>query len=250
MNKQEYLPKLHSEILIIMDEIHKVCVENGLKYYLVGGSLLGAVRHKGFIPWDDDFDMFLFDDSYDKAMRVLQRELPSDMFLETKDSEPLYFHGYAHVKDTNTIATCAQFPHDGLYEHKGLSIDLYRAVRMDEGLLDKYLITEHIAYLGRRYKINSIDKSVYERKIGDLEMQLSALQDKIVGKDILAMALAERSMKIEHVFPLKKIPFEDTEFYGPADADGLLTAFYGDYMQLPSVEHRIPHYDNVVFVES
>ena len=64
------------------------------------------------------------------------------------------------------------------------------------------------------------------------------------------MALAERSMKIEHVFPLKKIAFEDTEFYGPADADGLLTAFYGDYMQLPTVEHRVPHYDNVIFIEA
>lgn len=244
------LQRVQQRLLAMGKTIAGILERNNIPYMITFGTLLGAVRHKGFIPWDDDFDMFLFDDSYDKAMRVLQRELPSDMFLETKDSEPLYFHGYAHVKDTNTIATCAQFPHDGLYEHKGLSIDLYRAVRMDEGLLDKYLITEHIAYLGRRYKINSIDKSVYERKIGDLEMQLSALQDKIVGKDILAMALAERSMKIEHVFPLKKIPFEDTEFYGPADADGLLTAFYGDYMQLPSVEHRIPHYDNVVFVES
>ena len=52
------------------------------------------------------------------------------------------------------------------------------------------------------------------------------------------------------IFPLKKISFEDTEFYGPADADGLLTAFYGNYMQLPTVEHRVPHYDNVIFIEA
>lgn len=244
------LQRVQQRLLAMGKTIASILEKNNIPYMITFGTLLGAVRHNGFIPWDDDFDMFLFDDSYDKAMEVLYRELPSDMFLETKDSEPLYFHGFAHVKDTTSITTCAQFPHDGLYEHKGLSIDLYRAVRMDEGLLDKYLITEHIAYLGRRFKINSIDKKVYDAKIKELENQLQKLQVKETGRDLLAMALAERSMKIEHVFPLKKISFEDTEFYGPVDADGLLTAFYGDYMQLPSVEHRVPHYDDVVFVES
>lgn len=244
------LQRVQQRLLVMGKTIAEVLERNNIPYMITFGTLLGAVRHKGFIPWDDDFDMFLFDESYDKAMEVLSRELPPDMFLETKDTEPLYFHGFAHVKDIKTITICSQFPHDGLYEHKGLSIDLYRAVRMDEGLLDKFLITEHIAYLGRRLNIDSIDKDIYDAKVKKLEEQLHALQVKETGKDILAMALAERSMKIEHVFPLKKIAFEDTEFYGPADADGLLTAFYGDYMQLPTVEHRVPHYDNVIFIEA
>lgn len=243
------LQRVQQRLLVMGKTIADILERNNVPYMITFGTLLGAVRHKGFIPWDDDFDMFLFDGSYDKAMEALYRELPSDMFLETKDSEPLYFHGYAHVKDTKTIATCAQYPHDGLYEHKGLSIDLYKAVRMDEGFLDNYLITEHIAYLDRRYNTNSIDKVVYERKIEDLEKQLSEMWVKESGKEILAMALPERSMKIEHVFPLKKFAFEDTEFYGPADEDGLLTAFYGDYMQLPPIEHRVPHYDDVIFIE-
>lgn len=244
------LQRVQQRLLVMGKTIAEVLERNNIPYMITFGTLLGAVRHKGFIPWDDDFDMFLFDESYDKAMEVLSRELPPDMFLETKDTEPLYFHGFAHVKDIKTITICSQFPHDGLYEHKGLSIDLYRAVRMDEGLLDKFLITEHIAYLGRRLNIDSIDKDIYAAKVKKLEEQLHALQVKETGKDILAMALAERSMKIEHVFPLKKISFEDTEFYGPADADGLLTAFYGNYMQLPTVEHRVPHYDNVIFIEA
>lgn len=236
--------------LLEMGKIIAMILENhNIPYMITFGTLLGAVRHKGFIPWDDDFDMFLFDDSYDEAMDALYKELPSDMFLETKDSEPLYFHGFAHIKDINTVTTCTQFSHDGLYEHKGLSIDLYRAVRMDEGLLDKYLITEHIAYLERRLKIKSIDETICKNKISELSAQMSNLDSKVKGKEILAMALPERYMDMANVFPLKKIVFENTLFYGPANPDGLLTAFYGDYMQLPPLEDRKTHYDAVTFID-
>lgn len=85
-----------------------------------------GVRHKGFIPWDDDFDFYLFDESYDDALKVLKQNLPNNMFLEYFDTEPLYFHAWAHVKDLYTECDCQQFPQDGAYAHHGVSIDLYR----------------------------------------------------------------------------------------------------------------------------
>ena len=94
MDNQEYLSKLHSEILIIMDEIHRVCVENGLKYYLVGGSLLGAVRHKGFIPWDDDIDIGMPRADLEKFCRLAEEKLSAPLGFVGYKNTPghIYFH--------------------------------------------------------------------------------------------------------------------------------------------------------------
>lgn len=243
------IKRVQNRLLEMGKVIADVLERNNIPYMITFGTLLGAVRHGGFIPWDDDFDMFLFDDSYEEAMEVLSKELPMDMFLENKDTEPLYFHGFAHVKDVNTIVSCKQYPHDSLYKHKGLSIDLYRAVKIKESELDVFLIREHISYLERRFRIGSIDKNVYESKTRDLRKQLQALSTTVdSSKYVYGMALPEKSMEIINVMPLKKIKFEDTEFYAPSDSDAILKAFYGDFMKLPSEDHRIPHYDEVLFL--
>jgi lipopolysaccharide cholinephosphotransferase len=227
--------------------IANILERNNIPYMITFGTLLGAIRHGGFIPWDDDFDMFLFNDSYDQAMKALAKELPSDMFLENAETEPLYFHGYAHVKDMNSIASCKQYPQDGLYEHKGLSIDLYRAYRMQECDLEEFLIKEHIAYLDRRFKIGSIDEDSYRSKQSMLHTQLNNLPIVNSRKDIFGMALAERSMDAEFVLPLKKVKFENTEFYAPSNPESILKSFYGDFMKLPPEDQRLPHYDDVIF---
>lgn len=243
------IKRVQNRLLEMGKVIADILERNNIPYMITFGTLLGAVRHGGFIPWDDDFDMFLFDDSYEEAMAVLSMELPKDMFLENKDTEPLYFHGFAHVKDVNTIVSCKQYPHDSLYEHKGLSIDLYRAVKIKESQLDEFLIREHISYLERRFRIGSIDKNVYESKTSELRAQLQTLSSIVdSSKYVYGMALPEKSMEIINVMPLKKIKFEDTEFFAPSDSDAILKAFYGDYMKLPSEEHRIPHYDEVLFL--
>lgn len=154
-----------------------VCIKNifeanDIPYMIAFGSLLGAVRHKGFIPWDDDFDFCLFSDSYDIAIDILRSGLPPDMFLEDAKSEPLYFHGWAHVKDLNSEVICNQYPQDGLYEHKGLSVDLYVAKEMEERDFNIYVIDEHRAYLKRKYNKSLISKQNYELKIYELEKNL------------------------------------------------------------------------------
>lgn len=243
------IKRVQNRLLEMGKVIADILERNNIPYMITFGTLLGAVRHGGFIPWDDDFDMFLFDDSYEEAMEALSRELPMDMFLENKDTEPLYFHGFAHVKDMNTIVSCKQYPHDSLYKHKGLSIDLYRAVKIRESELDEFLIREHILYLERRFRIGSIDNNFYESKTTELRKQLQALSTTVdSSKYVYGMALPEKSMEIINVMPLKKIKFEDTEFYAPSDSDAILKAFYGDYMKLPSEDHRVPHYDEVLFL--
>ena len=123
---------IHDRLYHMAKAVIAVLEKHDIPYSLAYGTLLGAVRHQGFIPWDDDFDLWLFEDSYDEAMEYLRNELPDDMFLEDEKSEPIYFHGWAHVKDLNSVATHALYPQDDAYAHKGLHIDLYRCTRMKE----------------------------------------------------------------------------------------------------------------------
>ena len=92
--------RVQKRLLEMAITIAEILEKNDIPYMIAFGTLLGAVRHRGFIPWDDDFDFYLFDDSYDVAIEILRSELPRDMFLEDDKSEPLYFHSWAHVKDS------------------------------------------------------------------------------------------------------------------------------------------------------
>ena len=143
----EEVARIQSRLLEMAIAVRDILEKRQIPYFLTYGSLLGAVRHQGFIPWDDDFDLYLFDDSYDKAMTALREELPEDMFLEYWETEPKFFHAWAHVKDVHSRTECEFFPHDGHYAHQGISLDLYKVKRMPFSSVASYRLGENIAYL-------------------------------------------------------------------------------------------------------
>lgn len=253
MYTQEDIKKVQNRLLEMAVVIRDILEANNIPYFITYGTLLGAIRHKGFIPWDDDFDFYLFDDSYDQALKCLRKNLPEDLFLEFFDSEPKYFHGWAHVKDLNSYTVCDLFPQDGEYEHHGISIDLYKMLSATEFTQKRVLIQEHIAYLDRRFSKGLIDKDVYKTRKESLEKSLlkedniiASLSD--IGKPAYAMpGPYNDSMLKKDIFPLRKTEFENTYFSIPNKAELLLEQCYGNYMQLPPVEKRHPHYSKVKF---
>ena len=239
--------------LLDMATIIKIILEkHKIRYMITFGSLLGAVRHGGFIPWDDDFDFFLFDDEYEKAIRILREELPTDLFLEDGLSEPLYFHSWAHIKDLNTNAICEQFPQDNIYNHKGLSIDLYEAFLMDERDVDLFRLNENLKYREREFQSKVISKQQFELFKEDLLSKIRAEKAKISNMpakgNVYGLVVNERVMYLQDIFPLKAYQFESISFMGPNDADSMLKKFYGDYMIMPPLEMRHPHYNKVYVV--
>lgn len=245
------IKRVQKRLLEIGKNIATILESNNIPYIITFGTLLGAVRHGGFIPWDDDFDFFLFDDTYDKAIELLRKKLPNDMFLEDEKSELKYFHGWAHVKDMNSEVYCEQFPQDNLYNHHGLSVDLYKCKRIHSSELLDYRIVEMEKYLKRKLDKGIIDLSSYnlQRDILTESIEKEEKNNPIEDSFIYGMAVKERFMFEKNIFPLKKYIFDDVEFWGPNDSNSILSQFYGDYMQLPKVENRIPHYSKVVFYD-
>lgn len=242
------IKRIQNRLLEMAKITASILEQNNIPYELAYGSLLGAVRHNGFIPWDDDFDFLLFDDTYDKAMDVLRNRLPCDIFLENEKTEPAYFHDWAHIKDVNSICEYRQYPQDAVYLHKGLSIDLYKATKLKESEFAQFRYASAISYIDRIKKLGLISKKEYdERKILYAERRN---KDKISSDRLmLAVPLNDGTHVYDDVFPLKPYKFEDTEFYGPNNADAVLRMIYGDYMVLPHESDRVSHYTSVKFIK-
>lgn len=245
--------KVQDRLLEMAVVIRDILESNNIPYFITYGTLLGAVRHQGFIPWDDDFDYYLFDDSYEDAMAVLKAELPIDMFLENWDTEPMYFHSWAHVKDVNSYAVCDLFPQDGKYTHHGISVDLYRLKKISDNSVPLYRLEENIAYLNRRKAKSLITSTDYAIKIHELNRVRNQFlnNNTEVGSNKMVFATVLpilEKMQVDDILPLKDYIFEDHLFKGPNNADIFLSSRYGDYMQLPSEDERKPHYSSVVFL--
>ena len=233
--------------------VRAVLEDHSIPYIITYGTLLGAVRHQGFIPWDDDFDIYLFNDSYDRAIAALSADLPANLFVENEDTEPRYFHGWAHVKDLGSTVTCAQFPQDSLYQHHGLCIDLYKATLIPRERLKLFQLEEKVRYLQRKFRNGLIPEEDYIQQTNELNRMATQERVKDVKNpaDVIYgfMSLDGDSLEISEVFPTREYCFEGRPFQGPREYDSFLKRCYGDYLSLPPVEKRIPHYSEVHFSE-
>lgn len=109
--------------LEILDEFVRICEKHGLQYYLVGGTLLGAVRHQGFIPWDDDIDMAMPREDYDKFAVIAHEDLAPQYFYQCPETDPYYFLTYAKIRKNGTEVYEERFK-DAKF-HKGVFIDIF-----------------------------------------------------------------------------------------------------------------------------
>lgn len=243
------LRKTQLRILDILVEIDKVCRKHNIKYWLDWGTLLGAVRHGGFIPWDDDIDISMLTEDYNRFKEIAVKELPDNLFLQTKETDPSYRTPLCKVRDRNSffITKHDDFTRD--YQ-KGLYVDVFEVVPYPN--VNKKLLKFIMHWLKKT------DFFFYTKNDITLKNHIASITFPIIkfGMNVIwgILNLGKKgrlglekhfspgiSYSKEMVFPLKDIEFEGKTFLGPADPDKCLTEAYGDYMQLPPKEKRMNH---------
>ena len=155
------IKQIQDRLLNIALEITSILEKHEIPHFIGYGTLLGAVRHQGFIPWDDDFDFFLFDDSYEEAINVLRKELNQNYFVEDKLTEENFFHGWSRVKDLNSVVSYKEKTDDSIYRKQGLTIDLFRAYYTSFGNLNQFMNEQKLSYLNRKLKHGIISENEY-----------------------------------------------------------------------------------------
>lgn len=262
------LDKIHRTELDIMREIDRICRKHNLTYFLSCGTLLGAVRHKGFIPWDEDMDIMMPREDYEQFLKVAPDELPPQLMLDSYPQNPRYFNPFAKVRNRNTLfAIRALQNYDG---PQGLWIDIFPMDYADGRNTADTLKRERkigICRAGICIKRGIFDWNALPAKRKPVYRLFSLLPERFLWKQIEKAHLeckgekkmfvmfgtdyrCERlTMPVNWFFPAKEAPFEEENFFVPNNSDAVLKQIYGDYMQIPPKEKQVTFYPMKVVLE-
>ena len=252
---KEDLRKLQLLELKILKEVKRICEKHSIPYFLIAGTLIGAVRHKGFIPWDDDIDIGMLRDDYERFLEVCKTDLGPEYFLQTPTTEKGNAdYGIAHVRlnDTEMVQefrknstthngiTIDIFPYDTLPKNKFVRLFYCKAFPLFKRVCAKRMgYTPHPPKFIHRIILNTL-------YVLTLPIPLSFLHKKMINyhvkqnkkKSDYAFPLSEWNFKKEKhlhstITELTTLQFEDEFFPVPKNYDLFLTEQYGNYMELP-----------------
>lgn len=256
------IKKIELDILIAFADF---CEENKLKYYLAYGTLLGAVRHKGFIPWDDDIDVLMPRPDYNRFIELtgynpIKQNLETRLYRNCKNPN---IYPFAKIIDTNTLVYekgksrknisgiwIDIFPLDGCpdsSEETRVQFEKYLKIRnwqdlattnpfyIDQNIIKKMLKFIFFAPAAKLYGCKRICK-----KIDELAQSYSYDKSQLVADFTWGDSL-NAILKKEDLEPALHLEFEGKLFNAPKSYDQYLTNLYGDYMILPPENERIPH---------
>ena len=273
------LRKLQLVQLSLLREVDRICRAHGIRYYLVAGTLLGAVRHAGFIPWDDDLDIKMPYRDYLRFCEICKTELdPEKYFLQNLDNDPQHLYIFAKFRRKNTLCVRKGQEHMGF--HHGIYIDIFPSYPIPSTKVAFYLFTFTVARLktimwspiGAKsekrflmkllYKLLSfIPKEIPKRIIfnmisrckGDLELYLGSptlIKARIFRKRLRYLNEQGNPIKVVRAIQpsgVVELEFEGFKFFAQENYDYFLTFLFGDYMKLPPEDKRVGHHDAAVW---
>ena len=257
--------ELRSLQMGILDNVHQFCMEHRLRYSLSSGTLIGAVRHKGYIPWDDDIDIYMPREDYEKFLQTYHDETGTYMLLAPdsvgksllsegfREATP-YYYTFAKVIDTRT----RMVEKETVGYEIGVYIDVFPVDYVTDDLKERQRVfaRKHLLYKIRRCKISKTNPLhsrlaywCYKLLPVSVSMLNRWIQRLIVRREPTNTLchMTEAGPSIKGCFPAKDMesyidmPFEDRVYKAMAGYDDHLRRTYGDYMQLPPEDQRVTH---------
>ena len=245
---ENYKRSLQLKILEMVKDIDSVCKKNNITYYLAYGSCLGAVRHKGFIPWDDDFDIMLKYDDYKKFIKACQTDLdPNKYFIQTLETDPNYYLSFGKIRNIQTTLIEENNKFENMVN--GIYIDVFPLVGYPNGKIKKAILEINRAFVlsanrniinnkflyfifklvlkifGKNNIIKYCTKQCIKYKCEDCEKIISVFDGDGVKIGLTSNSILGQPQYVE---------FEDIKLPIPENYDQYLKNLYGDYMEIPS----------------
>lgn len=251
--------------LDIMKIFVEICARHQLRYMMIGGTMLGAIRHKGFIPWDDDIDVGMPREDYEKLLQIVRAELPEHYDFLNYKQNPDYLRYFSRIVDTRVEVTNASyantlvehawidiFPLDGMPKHRIAQLAHFWH-------MTAWKFFYHASCFDQLVNLNRAGRPLYQRMLIKF-MQVTKIGSRMDTKKLMRRIEklltkyscddCEYGISLFGAYMLREImpksvagagalyPFEDAEFVGPADYDRFLTLLYGDYMTPPANKNK------------
>lgn len=252
--ENDKLVKKH--LLAMAKMFHNFCIEHDIKYYMIGGTLLGAVRHKGFIPWDDDMDFGILREDYEK-LKTLYNEVPEGYSLNFHEKNSDFQYGFCKLYDENTTYI------EKLYDDAaigGIYIDIFPIDDIGDDLIKAQKLARKMDFR-KRIVASIYAKGERSSTLKTIGVKLLSLLPKSTNWFSWVYKCVEKYkgkhsryvLNVYGIYKEKEITerrvlgtpklydFEDTKLYGVENADEYLTKIYGDYMTPPPEDKRGGH---------
>lgn len=259
--------KLAQNIMFeILKEVDKICSKHNINYWLDSGTLLGAKRHKGFIPWDDDLDIGMLRDDFERFKKIAKLELEKNIFIQTSKTDKEYSWEMVPMKLRSNKGIIIEKGEGNTKYNNGIFIDIFPFDYYSENkfiykiqMIPKYLreikttkiYTEkkNLKNFIKYYIIFPIRGLLSKKLINFLEKILKNKKSKICGYGL--DMIPRNSFKIKDIFPLKDIEFCGELFKIPNNEKKYLEELYGkNYMILPKREDRKTHAEKIEIFEN
>lgn len=258
----DVLKRLQETQIEILEEIVRICDKYHLRYFLTYGTLIGAIRHRGFIPWDDDLDIGMPRDDFEKFTQVAKSELKEEYYLQNTDTESEYWQPFAKIRKNGTLFEEASISGMSDNIHKGIFVDIFPFdyVKKNNGLfvhMQSILvraINETMYFKAgvfekkeklRYKKLDMFLKCFSMKTLCNMQRKIASIQNQTKSKYLADFNSSRHYLAA--IFPLALfMPLQDGEFAGrkfkiPKEYDTYLRIIYGDYMKLPREEERVNH---------
>ncbi|MCL2024063.1 MAG: LicD family protein [Oscillospiraceae bacterium] len=261
LKAQEKLAELHTCEVEIMREIERICREENIRYYMYGGTLLGAIRHKGFIPWDDDVDLVMSRAEYDRFAKACKKKLGKDYFYQTCFTDPEFPMPFAKVRKNNTRITEDKWLERNM--HNGCFVDILPLdyFPKSEFLGKLYLQIYHtlhqacafkrcqssnpLAHIAFRYIKKRGHKYAYKLRDRFLRfVNAHGSKDYYCSFGSHYKPMIRRRLDSAWFGEPVYMDFEGESFPAPGHWQGYIHHLFGEnYMELPPIEDRYCHSD-------